>query len=77
MSLLVQTLLVILAVVAASTYLLRRGWKFVRLFRVGGGGEGRAKGRHPVTPWGKPAKGYKTRAPKKQSNKYIIEKRKK
>ena len=41
MSLLVQTLLVILAVVAASTYLLRRGWKFVRLFRVGGGGEGR------------------------------------
>ena len=27
-----------------------------------GGGEGRAKGRHPVTPWGKPTKGYKTRA---------------
>ena len=26
-----------------------------------GGGEGRAKGRHPVTPWGKPTKGYRTR----------------
>ena len=26
-----------------------------------GGGEGRGKGRHPVTPWGQPCKGYKTR----------------
>ena len=31
-----------------------------------GGGEGRTKGgRHPVTPWGKPTKGYKTRKNKK------------
>ena len=37
-----------------------------------GGGEGRSKGRHPVTPWGKPTKGYKTRAPKKPSNKLIV-----
>lgn len=37
-----------------------------------GGGEGKtAGGRHPVTPWGKPTKGYKTRSPKKQ-NKLII-----
>ena len=41
-----------------------------------GGGEGRAKGRHPVTPWGKPTKGYKTRARKKPSNKYIVKRRK-
>lgn len=41
-----------------------------------GGGEGRAKGRHPVTPWGKPTKGYKTRSRKKPSNKYIIKRRK-
>ena len=40
-----------------------------------GGGEGRAKGRHPVTPWGKPTKGYKTRAPKKPSNKLIVKRR--
>ena len=26
-----------------------------------GGGEGRSKGNHPVTPWGQPTKGYKTR----------------
>jgi len=41
-----------------------------------GGGEGRAKGRHPVTPWGKPTKGYKTRARKKPSNKLIVKRRK-
>ena len=41
-----------------------------------GGGEGRAKGRHPVTPWGKPTKGYKTRTRKKPSNKYIVKRRK-
>jgi large subunit ribosomal protein L2 len=40
-----------------------------------GGGEGRAKGRHPVTPWGKPTKGYKTRSPKKPSNKLIVKRR--
>ncbi len=44
-----------------------------------GGGEGRAPiGRSgPMTPWGKPALGYKTRKKKKQSDKYIITRRKK
>jgi large subunit ribosomal protein L2 len=43
-----------------------------------GGGEGRSSGgRHPVTPWGKPTKGYKTRKKSKPSNKYIVTKRKK
>jgi large subunit ribosomal protein L2 len=43
-----------------------------------GGGEGRSSGgRHPCTPWGKPTKGYKTRKPHKQSDKYIIKSRKK
>lgn len=38
-----------------------------------GGGEGKSKsGRHPVTPWGKPTLGYRTRDKKKQSNKYIV-----
>jgi large subunit ribosomal protein L2 len=42
-----------------------------------GGGEGRASGGHPRSRNGIPAKGYKTRTPKKASNKYIIERRKK
>ncbi|TSA23720.1 MAG: 50S ribosomal protein L2 [Bacteroidetes bacterium] len=42
-----------------------------------GGGEGRASGGHPRSRKGVPAKGYKTRARKKASNKYIVEKRKK
>ncbi|MCE2815691.1 MAG: 50S ribosomal protein L2 [Cryomorphaceae bacterium] len=42
-----------------------------------GGGEGRASGGHPRSRKGLPAKGYKTRTPKKASNRYIIEKRKK
>ena len=44
-----------------------------------GGGEGRAPiGRKgPVTPWGKPALGLKTRKNKKASDKFIISKRKK
>ncbi len=41
-----------------------------------GGGEGRASGGHPRSRKGLPAKGYKTRSPKKASSKYIIEKRK-
>ena len=41
-----------------------------------GGGEGRASGGHPRSRTGVPAKGYKTRSPKKYSNKYIVEKRK-
>ena len=42
-----------------------------------GGGEGKASGGHPRSRRGIPAKGYKTRAPKKQSSKYNIERRKK
>jgi len=42
-----------------------------------GGGEGRASGGHPRSRKGLPAKGYKTRAKKNMSNKYIIERRKK
>jgi large subunit ribosomal protein L2 len=44
-----------------------------------GGGEGRAPvGRSgPVTPWGKPALGYKTRKKNKQSDKYIVRSRNK
>jgi len=43
-----------------------------------GGGEGRAPiGRpSPVTPWGKPTLGYKTRKKNKQSDKYIVSRRK-
>ncbi len=41
-----------------------------------GGGEGRASGGHPRSRKGVPAKGYKTRFKKKDSNKYIVEKRK-
>jgi large subunit ribosomal protein L2 len=41
-----------------------------------GGGEGRSSGgRHPVTPWGKPTKGYKTRDRKKLSTKLIVKRR--
>jgi large subunit ribosomal protein L2 len=41
-----------------------------------GGGEGKSSGgRHPVTPWGVPTKGYKTRV-KKVSDKLIIKRRK-
>lgn len=41
-----------------------------------GGGEGRAKGNHPVTPWGKPTKGARTRT-NQQTDKYIVARRKK
>ena len=42
-----------------------------------GGGEGRAPIGHagPLTPWGKPALGYKTRNKKKLSNKFIVKRR--
>ena len=41
-----------------------------------GGGEGStAGGRHPVSPWGQPSKGYKTRG-RKPSDKFIIQRRK-
>ena len=42
-----------------------------------GGGEGRQSGGHPRSRKGLLAKGYKTRTPKKASNKFIIERRKK
>lgn len=41
-----------------------------------GGGEGKTSGgRHPVTPWGKPTKGYKTRKRKNRSNSWILRRR--
>jgi large subunit ribosomal protein L2 len=42
-----------------------------------GGGEGKTSGgRHPCSPWGMPAKGYKTRKKRKLSSKYILKRRK-
>ena len=44
-----------------------------------GGGQGKSKGgggrQHPVSPWGQPAKGLKTRPKYKPSNKFIVERR--
>ena len=44
-----------------------------------GGGEGKNKtaGRHPVTPWGVPTKGHRTRTKGKSSDRLIIRRRKK
>ena len=43
-----------------------------------GGGEGKTKGgRHPVSPWGQPTKGFKTRNKKKPSKSQILRRRKK
>ena len=42
-----------------------------------GGGEGAGKGRNPVTPWGQPCKGYKTRNKRKPSSNFIVSRRKK
>jgi len=43
-----------------------------------GGGEGRSgPGRHPVSPWGQPTKGKRTRKRKKPSDKFIAQRRKK
>jgi large subunit ribosomal protein L2 len=42
-----------------------------------GGGEGKTSGgRHPVTPWGRPTKGYKTRR-NKSTDRFIVQRRKK
>jgi len=41
-----------------------------------GGGEGRVKGNHPVTPWGISTKGHKTRKKHKASDKAIVKRRK-
>ncbi len=41
-----------------------------------GGGEGRSSGgRHPVSPWGQPTKGYRTRSGK-QTDRFIVQRRK-
>ncbi len=41
-----------------------------------GGGEGKTSGgRHPVTPWGVPTKGYKTRKKNHRTNRFIVKKR--
>ena len=42
-----------------------------------GGGEGKAKGKHPVSPWGQPTKGYKTRKKHKPSSRFIVSRGKK
>ncbi|MDR0557309.1 MAG: 50S ribosomal protein L2 [Treponema sp.] len=42
-----------------------------------GGGEGKSKGIHPVTPWGQPTKGYKTRKKHKPSSRFIVSRTKK
>jgi len=65
----------------------RKRWKGVRPTVRGmamnpvdhphGGGEGRNKGIHPVTPWGQPTKGYKTRKPHKPSSRFIVSRGKK
>ena len=42
-----------------------------------GGGEGKTSGgRHPVSPWGTPAKGFRTRKKNKVSDRYIVKRRK-
>jgi len=42
-----------------------------------GGGEGKGKGfKQPVSPWGQPAKGYKTRNKHKPSTRFIVKRRK-
>jgi len=41
-----------------------------------GGGEGRVKGNHPMTPWGISTKGHKTRKRSKDTDKYIVKRRK-
>ena len=41
-----------------------------------GGGEGRVKGNHPVTPWGVSTKGHKTRKKRNDSDKFIVKRRK-
>ena len=42
-----------------------------------GGGEGKSKGKHPVSPWGQPTKGYKTRKKHKPSSRFIVSRGKK
>ena len=62
-----------------SRWLGRRGWtRGIAKNPVDhphGGGEGRSKGNHPMTPWGKPTKGYKTRRGARPSDRYIVTRR--
>jgi large subunit ribosomal protein L2 len=55
-----------------------RGVKMNPVDHPHGGGEGKSgQGNpHPVTPWGKPTKGYRTRKPNRYSNKFIVKRRK-
>lgn len=52
-----------------------RGMKMNPVDHPLGGGEGVGKGHHPVTPWGQPCKGYKTRN-NKRTNSSIVKRRK-
>ena len=52
-----------------------RGVAMVPAAHPHGGGEGRTKGKHPVTPWGKPTKGMKTRNKRKTTSKFIVRRR--
>jgi large subunit ribosomal protein L2 len=40
-----------------------------------GGGEGKCKGHIPQSPWGMPAKGYKTRRGKRRTDRLIVRRR--
>ena len=46
-----------------------------------GGGQGKSKGgggrHHPMSPWGQLSKGFKTRSKHKQSDRFIVQRRKK
>ena len=42
-----------------------------------GGGEGRSKGNHPQSPWGQPAKGYKTRHNKRTQKDIVVRRKRK
>ena len=42
-----------------------------------GGGEGKASGGHPRSPWGQPAKGFRTRRKNSQSDRFIVRRRNK
>jgi large subunit ribosomal protein L2 len=43
---------------------------------MGGGQAKTSGGRHPCSPWGQPAKGFKTRKKRNQTSKYIVKRRK-
>ncbi|HOR46392.1 MAG TPA: 50S ribosomal protein L2 [Caldisericia bacterium] len=55
-----------------------RGYVMNPIDHPHGGGSGKCPTGHPgpLTPWGKPTRGYKTRNPKRSSSKYIVRRRK-